>query len=187
MGVGWTPLPNPCMVKIKNGTQSKRCEMFLKYIVYLPKVLLKFSKKDIIIIEKKVEYQIWKSFSQKKQPRKNLPKTWVYLNHLIFWRSYRSCKNCISPWKSMWMDIFDWVWRNIFLLFFFSGVIFSQAKEKIHRKKNPQKLSQWKFKLSQERNTRPEERWKIMQNVDSPRVTPKSAKLTWYPILKTQS
>ena len=28
---------------------------------------------------------------------------------------------------------------------------------------------------------------KIMQNEDSPRVTPKSAKLTWYPILKTQS
>ena len=27
---------------------------------------------------------------------------------------------------------------------------------------------------------------KIMQNVDSPRLTPKSAKLAWYPILKTQ-
>ena len=48
----------------------------VKYIVYLPKVLLKFSKKDIIIKERKVKSQIRKMPSQKKHPRENLPKIW---------------------------------------------------------------------------------------------------------------
>ena len=61
----------------------------------------------------------------------------------------------------VYMDVYFWLsLEEYFFVVFFSGVFFSQAKEKIHREKNPQKLSQWKFKLSQERNTRPEERWK---------------------------
>ena len=61
----------------------------------------------------------------------------------------------------VYMDGYFWLsLEEYFFVVFFSGVFFSQAKEKIHREKNPQKLSQWKFKLSQERNTRPEERWK---------------------------
>ena len=46
--------------------------MFLKYIIYLRKVLLKISKKDIIIKEKKVKDQIRKIATQKNHPRKNL-------------------------------------------------------------------------------------------------------------------
>ena len=56
----------------------------VKKIVYLRKVLLKFSKKDIIIRERKVKDQIRKIASQKKHPKENLPKIWVYMNHAIF-------------------------------------------------------------------------------------------------------
>ena len=42
------PLPNPCRVKIKNGIQDNN----VKQNVYLPKILLKISNKDIIIKEK---------------------------------------------------------------------------------------------------------------------------------------
>ena len=61
--VRWIPVPSPCRIKIKNSTQSKWCEIFLKQIINLPKVLLKISKKDIIIKEKNVKYQIWKIIS----------------------------------------------------------------------------------------------------------------------------
>ena len=69
-GGSLAPLPSTCRVIIKNGTQSKRCEIFLKKIFYLPKVLLEISKKDIIIKERKVKDQIRKIVSQKKHPRK---------------------------------------------------------------------------------------------------------------------
>ena len=36
----------------------------------------------------------------------------------FFWRSSRGCKNCIFSWKSIWTDISDWVWRNIFCRLF---------------------------------------------------------------------
>ena len=41
--------------------------------MYLPKVLLKISIKDIIIKKKKVKDQIQKIASQMKRPRKDLP------------------------------------------------------------------------------------------------------------------
>ena len=45
----------------------------MKQIVYLPKVLLKISKKDIFIKKKKVKDQIQNFASQKKHPSKDLP------------------------------------------------------------------------------------------------------------------
>ena len=99
-----TPLTNPCRVKIKNGTLND-----VKQFVYLPKVLLKFSKKDIIIKEKKFKDEVWKIVSQKKHPRKNL--------------------YCIFPWKrGIWTDIFDWV---------FSRCLFFLVQGEIQREKKP--------------------------------------------------
>ena len=75
-------VPNNCRVKINNGTQSERCEIFSKKIFYLTKVLLKISKKDI----KRKE-------SQRSNPKYYLPEEAPKDMSLYesFWRRYRGC------------------------------------------------------------------------------------------------
>ena len=68
----------------------------------------------------------------------------------FFWKNSRGCKSFIFSWKSIWTDISDWVWRNIFCRLF-SRSFFLRARRKYSAKKTPQKLSQWKFKKSQEK------------------------------------
>ena len=160
---------------------------FLKIDCLLTKCFTEnFKEKNIIIKEKKIKYQIWKIFSQKKHPRKNLPKTWVYTNHSIFWRSYWGCKNWIFPWKTIRTDIFDWVWGTFFCGLFSRYLFFSGQGENTPGKK-PTETQSVKIQVKLGERLVRKNVGKIMQNVDSPRVTPKSAKLTWYPILKTQS
>ena len=52
--------------------------------------------------------------SQKKHPRKNIPKTWAYTNQLLFLKELSRLQKLHFPQKTIWTDIFDWVWRKIF-------------------------------------------------------------------------
>ena len=90
--------------------------------------------------------------------RKNLPEILVYQIMWFFWRSYRGCKNCILPWKSIWADIIDWFWRNIFCQFFSVSFFLGQGQNTSGKKpyRNPVNGNSSKVR----RNTSPRERWK---------------------------
>ena len=103
----------------------------------------------------------------------------------FLWRSYRGCKNCIFPWKSIWKDIFDWVWRNIFCRIF-SRCFFSWAKEK-YTWKSLSETQSMKIQVKLGETPVRKNVGKLMQTVGSRRLTPKLAKSTYYPILKIQS
>ena len=60
---------------------------------------------------------------------------------------------------------------------FFPGVFFLRPRRKCTGKKS-RKNSVNENSSKVRKNTSPQERWKIMQNVGSSRLTPKSAKLT---------
>ena len=150
----------------------------VKEIAYLPNVLLKILKKDIIIKERRSRIKSEKITSQKKHPR-NIRIIW------FFWRNYRGCENSIFPWKSIWTDIF-WVWRNIFWRLFSRCYFFLDQGESTPGKKLAETQSMKTQVNSGEMPVRMDV-GKIMQSVGSHRLTPKSAKLICYPILKIQS
>ena len=96
------------------------------------------------------------STSEKLPPRRsNLGKISVRYEFIrilwFFWRSYRWCKNCIYSLKSIWTNISDWVWRNIFCRLF-CGLSFLKSRRKYTAKKNLQELSHWEFNYSQGKN-----------------------------------
>ena len=148
-------------------------------MLYWLKVLLKISKKDIIIKEKKVIDQIRKNVSQKKHPR-NIRIIWY------FWRSYRGGKNCTFPWKTIWTDIFDWVWRNIFCRLF-SRCLFFLGQGESTPGKTAAETQSMKSQINSGEIPVRKDVGKIMQHLGSRRLTSKSAKLICYPILKIQS
>ena len=154
--------------------------------MYLRKVLLKLSKKDIILKEKKVKNQIRKLVSQKKHPRKSLLKTWVYTNHLIFPKELSRLQKSHFPLKG-YMDGYFWLCLEKHLLqAFFPVSIFLRLRRKYSGKK-PAETQSVKIQVKSGEIPVGKNLGKIMQNVDSHRLTPKSAKLTCYPILKIQS
>ena len=86
------------------------------------------------------------------------------------------------------------VYGRIFLTAFgehflhtFFPVFFSQAKENIHREKKPAETQSMKIQIKSGEIPVRKNAGKIMQNVGSRRLTPKSAKLTCQPIFKIQS
>ena len=133
----------------------------VKQIVYLPKVLLKISMKDIIIKEKKVKDQIRKIASQKKHPR-NIR----IINHLISLKELSRLQKLYFP----------------FFARLFSQFLFFLGQGESTPGKNPQKLNENSGEIPVHTDV-----GKIMQNVGSRRLTPKWAKLICYPILKIQS
>ena len=88
-------------------------------MVYLPKVLLKFSEEDVIIKQRKVRDQIQKISSQKKHPRKNLPKIWVYTNHVIFLKELSRIEKLDFPLKEYMGGYFKLRLEESFLQAFF--------------------------------------------------------------------
>ena len=89
----------------------------------------------------------------------------------------RLAKIASSLKRLIWTDIFDWVWGNIFLRAFFPMSFFPRPGRKYTRKKP-------------RRNSVNENSSKVRRNTslkECPKFTPKLAKLSWYPILKTQS
>ena len=148
----------------------------VKYIVYLPKVLLKISEKDIIIKEKKIKDQIRKIASQKKHPKK-ISLRYEFIRIIwLFWRAYRGCKNCIFPWKSIWRDVFG-VWRNIFCRLF-SRCLFFLGQGENTPGKNPAETQSMKTQIKLGDIPVRKNVGKFMQNVGSRRLTPKSTKMT---------
>ena len=149
----------------------------MKQIVCLPKVSLQFSKKDIIIKERRVKGQIRKIASQKKHPKENLPKIWVYTNHVIFLKELSRLQKLNFLLKEYMGDISDWVWRKIFCELF-SQSFFLQPRIKNTPKKKPAETQSMKIHVKSEEIRICKNVGKIMQNIGSRRLTSKSAKLT---------
>ena len=82
----------------------------------------------------------------------------------IFWRSYWGGKNCIFPWKSIRVDIFDRVWRNIFCRLFFRCLFFLRQRESTSGK-NPAESQSMKIQVKSEEIPVRKNVGKIMQNV----------------------
>ena len=131
----------------------------VKQIVYLPKVLRKLSKKDSIIKEREVTGQIWKIASQKKHPRNNLPKIWVYTNHVTFLKELSRLQKLYFLLKE-YMDGYFWLSLEKHFLQAFFPVFFPLLKEKIHREKNPRRNSVNENSRKFRRNTSLQEHWK---------------------------
>ena len=107
---------------------------------------------------KESQVSIWKAVSQKKHPKKNLPKTWAYKNHSIFLKDLLGLENCIFPWRTIWTDIFDWVCGNTFLQAFWPLSFLGQWKNTQWKK--PRRNSVNENSSNVRRNTSPQERWK---------------------------
>ena len=143
-----TPIPNPSSVKIKNVTQSKRCEIGFTQI---------FKERH----HKRKE-------SQGSNPKNCLPEeapcgkppkdTSLYESFDFSEGVIEVSKNCIFSWKSIWTDISDWVWRNIFCRPFSQSFFFGQG-ENTPRKK-PRRNSVNENSSRVRRNTSLQERWK---------------------------
>ena len=69
------------------------------------------------------------------------------------------------------------VYGRTFLTEFFPGVFFFQAKEKIHQEKDPAETQSKDLQVKSEETPVHKDVGKIMQNIGSRRLTPKSAKL----------
>ena len=150
----------------------------MKEIVYLPKVLLKFSKRDTIIEERKVKGQIRQIASQKKHPKENLPKIWVYTNHVIFLKELLRLQKLNFLLKE-YMEGYFWLnLKENFLQAFFPVLFFFGQGENTPRKK-PRRNSVNENSSKVRRNSNLQERWKnYAKRRQSRRLTPKSAKLT---------
>ena len=126
----------------------------VKWIVCLPKILVKISKKEIIIKEKKVKDQIRKIASQEKHPRKNLRKIWVYKNNLIFLKELSRLQKLHFPLKD------GYFWPSLekqFSQAFFPVSFFLRPRKKyIGKKRRRNSVNSSKVR----RNTSPQERWK---------------------------
>ena len=83
------------------------------------------------------------------------------------------------------MDGYFWLSLEEYFLQAFFAIFISSAKEKIHREKNPAETQSMKLQINSEEILVLKNVGKIMQNIR--RLTPKSAKLTCWPILKIQS
>ena len=77
-----------------------------------------------ILKEKKVKDQIWKIVSQKKHPWKNLPKTWVYMNHSIILKKESVAKITFSLEKLYYGRISLTKFGGTFLCRLFSRCLF---------------------------------------------------------------
>ena len=102
----------------------------------------------------------------------------------FFCRMYRGCWNCIFPSKTLlWTNVFDLVWGNIFCRLFSRCLFFLGQGEKYTGKRLIETQSMKTWVKSGEIPVRINI-GKMKQNVDSRRLTYKSAKLTCYSILK---
>ena len=82
-----------------------------------------------------------KNFLPEEAPKEKSAKDMSLYESFDFLKELSGLQKLHLPLKD-YMDRYFWLsLGNIF----FAG-FFSQAKEKIHREKTPQKLSQWKFK-----------------------------------------
>ena len=84
--------------------------------------------------------------SQTKHTRENFPKILVYTNNLIFLKELSRWQKLHFPLKSIWTDIFDWVWRNIFCWLFFRCLFFLGQGENTSVK-NPAETQSMKIQV----------------------------------------
>ena len=141
--------------------------------------------KYIIIKQNKVKYQIWKIVSQKKHPRKYLPKTWAYTNHSIFLKDLSGLQKLHLPLED-YMDGYFWLSLGKHIFADFCQVPFFRRPRRKVIGKNPAETQSMKIQLNSREINVGKNAGKIIQNVDNPRLTSQSTKLAWYPILKTQ-
>ena len=100
-----------------------------------------------ISLEKKVKDQIRKIASPKKHPMKNLPKIWVYTNHVIFLKELSRLEKLHFLMKEyIRTDISDWVWRNIFGRLF-TRSFFLRPRKNYPARKTPPKLKSLKIQV----------------------------------------
>ena len=168
----WTPVTNPSRVKIKNGAQIKRCEIDRLLTKGFTQIFKEKHHK-----RKKVKRQIRKIASQKKHPMENPRKIWVYTSHLIFMKELSRFLKIVFSRERVYGRIFLTEFGGTF----FAGLypdLFSLAKEKIHREKNLADTQSMKIQVKSGEIPVCKNVGKIMQNVGSRRLTPKSAKLT---------
>ena len=126
----------------------------VKQIVYLPKVLLKISKKNVIIKEKKVKDQIRKIASKKKHPKKSLPKILVYTNHLIFWKELSRLQKLHFLLKD-YMEWYFWLHLEKYFLQAFIPVSFFLRPSRKYTEKKTRKNSASENSSKVRRNTSP--------------------------------
>ena len=152
------PLPNHCRVEIKSGTQSKICEIDL------------LLTKDFTQNFKERHHHKRKSRikSEKLPPRRStlgkISLRYEFIRIIwFFWRSYRGGKKWIFPWKSIWTDIFDWVWRNIFC-WLISQCLFFLGQGENTSGKNPSETQSMKIQVNSGETTVRKNVVKIMQS-----------------------
>ena len=92
-----------------------------------------------------------------------------------------------SSLERLYARIFLTEFGGTFFCGLFSRCLFFSSQGENTPGKNPAETQSLKIQVKSGEILVRKNVGKIMQNVDSPRVTPKSAKLLWYPILKTQS
>ena len=153
-----TPLPNPCRIEIKSGAQSKRCE--------IDRLLTKdftqnFKERYHHKRKSRIKSEIW---SPRRSTLGKISQRYEFIRIIwFFWRSYRGGKNCIFPWKSIWTDIFDRVWRNIFC-WFFSRCLFFLSHGENTSGKNPAETQSMKIQVKSEKIPVRKNVVKIMQS-----------------------
>ena len=107
----------------------------------------------------KIKDQIQKVATQKKHPRTNHPKIWVYTNHLIFLKELSTLQNLHFPLKD-YMNGYFWLsLEEHFLQAFFPVSFFLRQKRKYTAKK-PRRNTVYENSTKVRRNTSPQERWK---------------------------
>ena len=121
------------------------------------------------------------NFLSEEAPKEKSVKGMSFYKSFDFLKELSGLQKLHLPGKTIWMDIFNWVWGTFSLRVFFSGLGENTLI------KNPAETQSMKIHVKLGEILVGKDVGKIMQNADSPRVTPKSAKWTSYPILKTQS
>ena len=122
----------------------------VKEIAYLPNVLLKILKKDIIIKEKKVKDQIRKNYLPEEAPEE-------YTNHLIFLKELSRLRKFNFPLK-VYMNGYFLSLEEHFLKAFLTVSFFLRPRRKYTGKKtrrNSVNENSSKFR----RNASPQGRW----------------------------
>ena len=106
---------------------------------------------------KESQVSIWKAVSQKKHPKKNLPKTWAYTNHSIFLKDLLGLEKLHLPLKD-YMDGYFWLSLREHIFAGFLTAVILRPMKKYTAKKTRNSVNENSSNVR--RNTSPQERWK---------------------------
>ena len=110
--------------------------------------------------------------------RRRIKITWPLSNHVIFLKELCRLQKLYFLLKE-YMDGYFWLSLEEYFLQAFFPIFFSSAKEKIHRGKKPTETQSMRIQVKSREIIVCKNVGKIMQNVGSRTLTPKSAKLTY--------